>query len=139
MKVKLDDVIEAIELASDSFGYYYNSETGEIIMYADPILTGIDQSDFLEDLETDVDFKYIQLPTNFDINDYHIMETFIWSLKDENMQEELDDAIRGRGAFRRFKDKIQKLDLEEQWFSYRDNVYERIAISWCETHHIKYE
>src|SRR5699024_7653161 len=121
------------------FEYYYNSENGETIMYADPMLTGIDQSDFLEELETDVNHKYIQLPTKFDINDYHIMETFIWGLKNENMQDELEEAIQGRGAFRKFKNKIQKLKLEEQWFSYRDNAYERIAIRWCEAHHIKYE
>ena len=139
MIIKLNNVIEAIELASNEFDYYYNSETREIIMYADPMITGIDQSDFLEDLEADVDNKYIQLPTKFDVNDYDMMESFIWSIKDEKMQNELEEAIRGRGAFRRFKDKIQKFALEEQWFSYRDNAYKRIAIEWCENHNIEYE
>ena len=138
MIIKLNNVIEAIELASDEFNYY-NSETREIIMYADPMITGIDQSDFLEDLEADIDNKYIQLPTKFDVNDYDIMESFIWNIKDEKTQNELEEAIRGRGAFRRFKDKIQKFDLEEQWFSYRDNAYKRIAIEWCENHNIEYQ
>ncbi|WP_242698535.1 hypothetical protein [Bacillus sp. SD088] len=73
MKVKLEDVLEAIESASDEFEYYYNTESGEIIMYGDSMHTGIDQSDFLEDLEDDEDNKYIELPSKFEINDYHIM------------------------------------------------------------------
>src|SRR5699024_1254210 len=124
---------------SDEFDYYYNSETGEIIMYADPMITGIDQSDFLEDLETDEDNKYIQFPNKFDVNDYDIMESFIWDIKNKEAQNELERAIRGRSAFRMFKDKIQKLDLEEQWFTHRDNAYKRIAIEWCENHKLAYQ
>ncbi|GIN74520.1 hypothetical protein J14TS2_49950 [Bacillus sp. J14TS2] len=138
MKIKLEDVLEAIESASDEFEYYCNTESGEIIMYGDSMLTGIDQSDFLEELEADDDNKYIELPSKFEINDYHIMETFIWSLPEGEVRDELEDAIRGRGAFRRFKDKIYYFALEEQWFSYRDSEYKRMAVRWCEDHNIEY-
>lgn len=74
MKIKLDDVMKAIELASDEFDYYYNTKTGETIMYGDPILTRVDQSNFLKDLEAGDDNKYILLPTKFDINDYQIID-----------------------------------------------------------------
>lgn len=33
-------------------------------------------------------------------------------------QKELERAIRGRGAFRRFKDLLYDFDLEEEWFQY---------------------
>lgn len=137
LKVKLDDVLEAIELAFDEFEYFYNNETGEIILYGDPMLTGVDQSEFLEDLEENFD-KYIRLPTKFEINDYHIMETFIWNLPEGRIQDELEIAIRGRGAFRRFKDKISYFDIEDQWFSYRDKEYKRMAIRWCKDNNIEY-
>lgn len=62
MKVKLDDVLEAIEGASDEFRYFYHIESGEIVMYADPLITGIDNEELEDDLEENFD-KYIELPT----------------------------------------------------------------------------
>ncbi|MBO0995967.1 hypothetical protein IPU53_23600 [Bacillus sp. SD088] len=62
----------------------------------------------------------------------------MWSLPEGEVQDELEDAIRGRGAFRRFKDKIYYFGIEEQWFSYRDSEYKRMAVRWCEDHNIEY-
>ena len=42
----------------------------------------------------------------------------------------------GRGAFRRFKDKLYDLNLEKHWYQYRDEAYEKIARQWCERHKI---
>ena len=36
-------------------------------------------------------------------------------------------VIQGRGDFRRFKDKLYDLNLEKQWYQYRDEAYEKIA------------
>lgn len=44
--------------------------------------------------------------------------------------------FRGRGAFRRFKDKLYDLNLEKHWYQYRDEAYEKIARQWCERHKI---
>lgn len=38
MKVKIDDIIEALEFTNDETEYFFNKETGEIIMYSN---TGI--------------------------------------------------------------------------------------------------
>ncbi len=40
-------------------------------------------------------------------------------------QDVLAGAIQGRGAFRRFKDKLYDLSLEKQWYQYRDEAYEK--------------
>lgn len=40
-------------------------------------------------------------------------------------QDVLVGAIQGRGAFRRFKDKLYDLSLEKQWYQYRDEAYEK--------------
>ena len=47
-------------------------------------------------------------------------------------------TIQGRGAFRRFKDKLYDLNLEKQWYQYRDEAYEKIARQWCERHKIDF-
>ena len=46
-------------------------------------------------------------------HEYSIMERFIWSLPEGTIQDRLENAIRGRGAFRRFKDSICWLGIEQ--------------------------
>lgn len=138
MKAKLDDILEAIELASDEFTYYFNKETGEVVMYGDPLLTGIEDEELEEELEENWD-QYIRLPTKFDINEYHIMEKFIWSLPAGKMSDKLERAIQGRGAFRRFKDMVYDAGIEKQWFDFEAGEYRKIAMRWCKDNGIEYE
>ncbi|WP_276662556.1 UPF0158 family protein [Syntrophomonas wolfei] len=51
---------------------------------------------------------------------------------------ELLYAIRGRGAFRRFKDKVQRLGIQQQWDKFREEAFKEIAIDWCEYNNIPY-
>lgn len=46
---------------------------------------------------------------------------------------------RGKGAFRRFKDRLYDFDLQEKWYKYRDDCYEQIARDWCERFGIEIE
>lgn len=137
MKIKIDDVLEAIELASNEFEYYYNTETGETVMYANSLISGIYNEEFDEQLDENYD-KYIKLPNKFDINEYHIMEEFIWSLPEGKIHDRLESAIQGRGAFRRFKDMVYELGVEKTWFVYQTEAYKKIAIEWCKNNDIEY-
>lgn len=53
--------------------------------------------------------------------------------------EELEQAIRGKGAFRRFKDCLFDLGMEETWYKFRDACYEKIAREWCKKYGITVE
>ena len=46
------------------------------------------------------------LPRQYDMNEYRMMEEFIYDLPAGRAQDALDVAIRGKGAFRRFKDRL---------------------------------
>ncbi|MHC2995299.1 MAG: hypothetical protein IBV53_07360 [Candidatus Atribacteria bacterium] len=50
----------------------------------------------------------------------------------------LYDSIKGRGAFRRFKNNIYKYNLEEDWYRFRDEAIKQITIEWCEDNGINY-
>lgn len=82
--------------------------------------------------------KYIALPDKYDINEYSIMEIFCFSLDNEKIMNELLYAIRGKGAFRRFKDKVQRLGIQPQWDKFREEAFKEIAIEWCEYNNIPY-
>ena len=66
------------------------------------------------------------------------MERFCLSVEDQAISDELYYAIKGRGAFRRFKDRIHRYGLAEAWYQYLDEALEKIAKRWCEEHQIDY-
>ena len=78
------------------------------------------------------------LPTSYDIYEYDIMEAFV-RIQSGTLYEKLAHAIQGRGAFRRFKDIVYDLGIDQQWYDYQANAYKRIAARWCDENDINYE
>ena len=97
------------------------------------------QEDMISAIDVVENFEnYIELPTKDEINEYDIMEEFCLTISDQRKQDSLLRAIRGKGAFRRFKDRIIELDIENQWYVYRGEQLKQIAIEWCRDNHINY-
>ena len=148
--VKLKDIIEGMEFQFDEGSSYLNKTTGEVVYTADYELRAAEDEtppDQLPEwqlealrvakdiLETD---HYLPLPTKFDIHEYSIMERFCRSVDDDEMRDNLFNAIRGRGAFRYFKDRIHEYGIADDWYQYRDEALREIAIGWCEENGIPY-
>ena len=57
-----------------------------------------------------------------------ILEQFSEEKPDE---EKMLARLRGKGAFRRFKDTVFYLGIREDWFAYRDERLREIAQRWC--------
>jgi hypothetical protein len=66
------------------------------------------------------------------------MERFVREVQDSRVMKSLEAAIRGKGAFRRFKDTLIRLDMEEKWFAYKQNTLVEIAREWCADNEITY-
>ena len=66
------------------------------------------------------------------------MERFSRSLEDESAAEQLWRAIKGKGAFRHFKDTLHRLKIEKQWYEYRDKAMKEFVIDWAESHGVAY-
>lgn len=81
---------------------------------------------------------YFPLPDMFEINDYSMMKRFLNRVNDIDSARQLDDAIGGRGNFRKFKALAKDLGLMDQWVGFRNAWYKDIAIGWCEKHHLSY-
>ena len=64
------------------------------------------------------------------------MERFARSRTDPGVSDELDAALHGRGAFRRFKDAAHRLGIADEWYRFRDAALEEIAIEFLEAHRI---
>jgi hypothetical protein len=148
--VKRSDLIEGMDFQSDEQSSFLNLTTGEVVSITDEELRAAENDEPLEDfpewqhdaihmakdiLETN---RYLRLPDRFEMHEYQIMERFCLSMDDEDMRDDLCDAIRGRGAFRRFKDRMQLYGLADEWYRYRDAALREIAVAWCEEHGIPY-
>lgn len=138
MKVKLEKILEAIELANDVYEYFLNIETGETVAISDPIITGIEDTELIEEIDENWE-SYYKLPTKFDIHEYRIMEEFVCNMPEGNVKTTFEQAISGKGAFRRFKDSLFRFRIEEMWYAYQTEAYRKIAIRWCEEHDLEFE
>ena len=128
MKVKLSDIINAMESTDQYSQYFLDKETGRITFVSDMAMTCDEQQEIYDILDA---HGFYRLPTSYDIHEYGIMEDFVNSLPAPAC-EYLSIAISGKGAFRRFKDTVRRLGLDGQWYEWRDNAYRRLAIDWCE-------
>ncbi|MCR5624956.1 MAG: hypothetical protein K6G11_06880, partial [Lachnospiraceae bacterium] len=77
MKVKLSDIIGAIEMMDQYSEYFLDKETGEIEWVSDMTMTREEQEEIYDRLDV---HGFYRLPTSFDIRDYDIMENFVNTL-----------------------------------------------------------
>ncbi len=62
---------------------------------------------------------------------YRMMERFIATVTNTALKEALQDAIVGKGAFRRFKDAVARHPEErKRWFAFRDALLHRYMLEW---------
>jgi len=154
--VKLKDIIEALQEAGDSITHYLDKRTGQVEIISEDDTAGLELEDDEFELDdeqpewlresiakaleilNDADENFIQLPDKFDIHDYAIMEDFSRHYPDNKVSLILLDAIKGSGAFRRFNNLVRNFNIEKDWYEFRDQTYEQIAIEWLDEHEIPY-
>jgi hypothetical protein len=149
---KLQDIIDAISLQMDEVFQYLNRETGEVVGVTSEELEAAEKEEMegypawqqanielAQQIINDSEGKFVELPSRYEINEYEIMESFCYGVRDRRISEELAYTIKGRGAFRRFKDRVHQYGLAEEWYKYRDEAFREIAKAWCERHQIGYE
>jgi len=77
--------------------------------------------------------RYISVPEADSREGYRDMQDFIATVRDERLQDLLWMAIRGRGAFRRFKDVLAEHPRErERWFEFKDQRLQERVLEWLE-------
>jgi hypothetical protein len=154
MPVKIKDLIDEMDMQFDESKKYLNKDTGEIVT------ASTDDLSIAEDSEEDEDFsqypkwqreslqealdvivhwdRYVELPDKWEINEYSAMERFCDSIENSRISDALYAAIKGKGAFRRFKDTLIRFEMEQKWYDFYEGVLSGIAISWCDDNDVKY-
>lgn len=134
MKVKLQEIIDAIGYTHDSITYYLDLKTGDVVLLIDEDDEDIELSEMLENEPE----RFLNLPDLYN-DEYHFMEKFVYSLPSGDTRNQLINAIDGTGAFRMFRYFINHFNLEDDWYKFRGAILKEIASSWCKSHELDYE
>jgi len=134
LKVDVEEVALCMETQDrEDTNYYLDTETGETLAMPGEVMHAVEKGKStkgLPDWELESlpqareilegSSRYIEIPVRFSREAYDVMVAFVETLKNEKLQEELHSALRGRGAFRRFKDALrEKPQVEKEWFKFK--------------------
>ena len=162
VKVDLEDLKFAFESGFTEARQYLDLETGEVVLIGDEtrrqletLLDGMDldsieavdaaihgedapawQKDALHGAALVVfgdTSRFIAIPEADSRAGYEDMVAFIDTVSNQHLQELLEVAIQGRGAFRRFKDVLAKHPQErERWFRFHDQRVQQRVLDWLD-------
>jgi len=148
--VSLRRVVDELEAQTEGSAAHLNRETGDLYTLREEEAGLVENDADLDDLpdwqRDDVDGvrevleseDWLPLPTSFDIHEWPIMDESSRSIDDPDLRGELQNAIRGAGAFRCFKDSLHRRGIHGSWHSYKTAALEQIAVEWLDRHGISY-
>ena len=134
--VFVEDIATALDESFNDWQQFLNIQTGEIEVLSNDRLLDTDE-ELAKKIDTSND--YIKLPSQYDVNQYQIMENFADNVNDVRIAKKLWIALNGRKPFRHFKDTINYLGIAQDYYKFRFQAYLDIAVEWCEDHQIPYK
>ncbi|MEX2215923.1 MAG: UPF0158 family protein [Phycisphaeraceae bacterium] len=146
----LKEVIDALQMQGEMASSYIHKHDGRIVELAPD---GFDEDDDADEEDLDdwqiearaearmvaKDDAWIALPDQFEINEYRIMEDFIDEVEPQRDAEILANSIRGSGAFRRFKDMVNTMGIEKDWYAFLNQAMARIAARFLDVNEIPWK
>jgi hypothetical protein len=163
LAIDADELEAAFDDASNMLHYYLDLATGKVIAITDEIRDELNAiykalGDYCDDdtfaavlierahpdwmrvmldeahkVEQDDGTTYIAVPKADSRESYHVMEDFIKTVADQRFQAQLQYAIQGRGAFRRFKDALlTHSDERDRWFAFNAAHVRERMLAWLE-------
>src|SRR5260370_27630594 len=113
VRVDLQELRFAMEDASYEHRYFLDTETGDVIL-ASEMFEDEETQRQLTEIDEAEPGRYLQVLRADSREGYDDMQDLIDTVSDEHLQELLNVAIQGRGAFRRFKDVLARHPAEQQ-------------------------
>jgi hypothetical protein len=152
---KLSDPVEPLPFESPEHVTRFDRQTGRMVTVERWILSALEegQDERVADVPQwqrqeveiaramcdDSGERFIAGPSKFEFHEYRHLEKFIGSLSDADAADRLWRAIKGKGAFRYFKDTLHRLGLQDQWYRYRDEAMKAFVIAWAQRNHVPCE
>ena len=116
--------------------YFLNLVTGEVIFFSEYVGLSDEDERLLEEIEGSNDYVGIErIPTH---EAYQWMVDFVEEKiapADEHAAELLSVALQGKGAFRRFKDTLYRVDEQwlQAWYQWKDERLKAAVEEWIKS------
>lgn len=160
---RLADLVGGVDLFFDEWSAYLDLETGRVLTLSPEIFALVEaDADKLDEAASRVGFslddfqaeevalarlvieenegpRYVRLPDKFEFHEYRHMQDFIREQPEGRRQEDLWQAIRGKGAYRRFKDAAGRLVVLDRWYAYRDEALKALLLDWAQANDVEVE
>jgi hypothetical protein len=152
---KLSDLILALEMPSEEFCTYFDRKTGAVVSVEKTMLSRLesgeeeDPDDLAEwqeeeyevaqEIVSDDGSRFLPPPDKFEFHEYRVMEEFIRSMDDDEAADQLWRSIKGRGAFRYFKDTLHRLGIQQSWYDYLEEAQREFVIEWAKENNVAFE
>lgn len=167
LKVNIKDLVDAFDNSFDETAYYLDLDTGAVIVVTEEsrrLLEELSEAELAETaaaafaalrsadfcpwtmdgvqaaaaVEWAEDDRFLKIPRVESWEGYQDMEAFIETVSDAHVQEILEVAIQGKGAFRRFKDTLERYPKErERWFEFLDVRSRERVLNWLQEEEIQ--
>ncbi|MCA9299827.1 MAG: hypothetical protein KDA28_12215, partial [Phycisphaerales bacterium] len=111
---------------------YLDCDTGRVIMLFDPFVSGEADTELREAIDEDGEGRYVSIPRDETRSAYRRMERFVGTVDAESARAELERALEGKGAFRRFGNTVYGLGMNKQWFAFREHELQKEGARWLE-------
>lgn len=131
------ELLAEVEMAMDDNSYemeWYLDIEDEKATFISEYDNGLEEAEELrEQIENDDnEERFIAIPSRKTYEGWEQMERFILGLDDqgEKIMNLLRTTIQGRGAFRRFKDALYSIGLQDRWYRYKEREDRSEALRW---------
>jgi hypothetical protein len=131
VRVDWGDLEIALTWQLDDYDSYLDVITGKVVSLA---VGARDEDDDVSEEQVDEGLasgRLIPIERLPSAVEYGWMAEFAASVRDGHLRDRLGVALRGRGAFRRFKDVLAERPAErERWFEFRDARIREAMVEW---------
>ena len=134
--IDLEMLESAMEDSELTHSYFLNLVTGEVVFFSDYL--GLSEEDERLEEEIDGSNDYVAIERIPSHEAYQWMVEFVDELvapADEDAAEKLFIALDGKGAFRRFKDTLHRVDEQwlQAWYQWRDQRLRAAVQEWLQS------
>jgi Uncharacterised protein family (UPF0158) len=131
--IDLDMLEAAMEDSDLANRYFLNLVTGEVLFFSDYLGLTDEDERLLEAIDGSNDYVAIERISSHIA--YQWMVDFVDDMvapADEPAAEKLSMALHGKGAFRRFKDTLHRVDEQwlQAWYQWRDKRLKAAVDEW---------
>ena len=134
--IELDMLETAMEDSDLSNRYYLNLVSGKVVFFSYDLDLSEEDERLSEEIDESDDYVAVDRISSHEA--YQWMVDFVNEIvapTDENAAEKLSIALEGKGAFRRFKDTLYRVDekWQQAWYQFRDKQLKDAVEEWLKS------